>query len=149
MLHFLELMCHFSRSNEAYVDRFYREVKHTLTKCHFNDRQLPKGHMRYMPFNESGTVADKRFQLWKEANGGKFALPCGDEINEFIARASTMAEVTLMPSPGEQFWLQVDCMDSVLEIGEAKVSVEVCLALILKESENEIKATCRTAYALL
>ena len=44
---------------------------------------------------------------------------------EFLQNATMLADLTLMPSPGEQFWLQLNCLDGVLNKVDGEIALKV------------------------
>ena len=101
------------RNNMSQVDQLHEDfVKSTILNYTYNGL-IPRGHNMYLPWNRS----------WEHF--GRVDAALNERINSFQTMVHATAAVTLMPSPGELFWLKVDCVDGALADVETDISIEV------------------------
>ena len=86
---------------------------------HFRNRgTLPPLERFFLPWNGSLVTIPRNYS---EQNGAKFNMVERDQSNQ----AAEVAEVILMPSPGERFLLDVGCFDQVLNEVNSAIFLEV------------------------
>ena len=114
------------RYNQVAVDEFRSGLlNHSARDKIF---LLPKGRHLYLPWKmirhqEDGDV-HKNLVLPLSAANAKMS---GEENDKkySLGSAVAIADILLMPSPGEQFWLKIDCSDIWLNTDAADLSIEV------------------------
>ena len=87
----------------------------------------------FLPWNGSlATIPSS----WAEVLEAKRKLSPGSRslLSDVLvySKAASMAELTLMPAPGEQFWIDIQCVDQLLNKVETAVFAKVMLGFICK-----------------
>ena len=93
---------------------------------------IPSGRGLYLPWNESQASIPRDGVINQERPG--FLPNVINELNitrNFRIHAGSMSSVTLMPSPGEQFWLKINCFNNRLKRMKAKLSIQVSVTVLL------------------
>ena len=73
----------------------------------------------YLPWNRSWGYYPGNFRLLN--------IDLNEHIRDFQTMVHSTAAVTLMPSPGERFWLKVDCVNGALADIDMDISIDVRL----------------------
>ena len=93
---------------------------------------IPSARGLYLPWNESQASILRDGVIYPNKPG--FLSSGIDEPNitkNFRIRAGSTSAVTLMPSPGEQFWLKIDCFDNRLRRIKAELSIKVGVIVLV------------------
>ena len=95
---------------------------------------IPTKRGLYLPWNESKATIPRDGVNHQDRPG--FRVNTIDKLKISMARnfrihAGSISSVTLTPSPGEQFWLKIDCFNNRLERIQAKMSIKVGVMVLL------------------
>ena len=102
---------------------------------------IPNNHYMYLPWNKHDRKKKRigqdfttqsppyiQLQLWPSEmflSPVEPTTPGITGMKKLFREAKKIASVLLMPSPGEQFWLKIDCLDGLLNQVHADLSVQV------------------------
>ena len=119
------------RKREADVNDFHEAFLNSTMLYNVYGGLIPSGRGLYLPWNESQTSIPRDGVIYK--NKPAFLPDAIDEINitrNFRINAGSISAVTLMPSPGEQFWLKADCFNDRFERIKARLSIQVSVVVL-------------------
>ena len=82
----------------------------------------------FLPWNGSLATIPSSWGEILEANRKLFTDSRSLLSDDLVySKAASMAEWTLMPAPGEQFWIDIQCVDQLLNKVETAVFAKVML----------------------
>ena len=130
LVKFFNIFCY--RKTEEDVNNFHEVFMNNTMLYNMYGGLIPSGRSLYLPWNESQASIPRNGVVYQERPG--FLPHVIDELNitrNFRIHAGLMSSVTLMPSPGEQFWLKINCFNNRLKRMKAKLSIQVSVTVLL------------------